>query len=112
MQRVNNSSERLTVILTEISTRFCELDAPWTELRNEINAELDKFSDEAKHLEAIKRAATEKQLTDKDLRDAIEFWAEFKANQDGSFRASWRGDQADEQRRGDQADEQKEKENG
>ena len=98
MQRVNNSSERLIVILTEISTRFCELDATWTELRNEIHAELEVVCDEAKHLEAIKRAATTKQITDEDLRDAIELWAEFKANQDGSFRAAWKGDQADEQK--------------
>ena len=102
MQRVNNSSERLTVILTEISTRFCELDATWTELRNEINAELDKFSDEAKHLDTIKRAAIVKQITDKDLRDAIELWTEFKANQDGSFQLGDRGDQADEQKEKEQ----------
>ena len=99
MQRVNNSSERLIAILTEISTRLCELDATWTELRNEINAELDKFSDEAKHLDAINRATTAKQITDEDLRDAIEFWAEFKARQEAgwSFQLGDRGDQADEQ---------------
>ena len=89
MQRVNNSSERLIVILTEISTRFCELDATWTELRNEINAELEVVCDEAKHLEAIKRAATAKQITDEDLRDAIASW---------SFQLGDRGDQADEQK--------------